>query len=387
MQTFKHIYIIVLGCFCTLIFNACSKDEPNDEQREKFVKYYGGPYRNEVCNAVELNNELYILGSTTTSTSEITMTIIKTDDFGNTIWQKSFGGDSLSFEPAKIITTSDGCIAAVATRIDSISSNYFFVKINSVGETQIEREFEIDNQQTAQCLAELKNGNFLIGGISTNESGNDNQLTIIINKNGELVRQPVVRGTRMEQVNKIQQLANDTITIGVGATLDRETQKISTPLLMLFSEQQSAASASIFFSNLKGQFNDFVQISDNEIIACGTTSGGASVKGIIASINPQTYQLNWSKTYGATNTRFNGITICNDENILVVGASQTIAGDLDLIVLKLTVNGDVLLSKEVGYTSDEVGNSVFQAADNGFVIAATFDYETNSVMAVIKDEF
>ena len=61
----------------------------------------------------------------------------------------------------------------------------------------------------------------------------------------------------------------------------------------------------------------------------------------------------------------------SDSGLLVVGTSDSYSSnnDLDLMLLKTDINGNVLWSKTYGGTSDDMAVDVKETADNGFIVA------------------
>lgn len=380
----KYRLLALLSASAMMMFASCSSDEPNDEQQKSFVKYLGGPYRNSACNSVQIDNKYFVLGSVGTSANSETMSVFKIDEYGNSLWERNFGNDSVPVSPAMIVKTQSGSVVAIATKHDAESDNIYMVKLNQDGEVEFEKTYSFADNQTAQCIAELDNGNYILGGTSQKSGSGNYQLSMIVDKNGELLREPMPRGSESELIGTLSQLDGSEFVVGVGATMSKTSSSRHWPILLVFSDLQSGVSASIPFSQVEGTLVHFVQMSDDEILACGTTEGK---QGLLMSINPKSYALNWYKTYGNGQTVFNALAMVSDGTILLTGSRKTSAGDTDVLVVKVDASGNLLGEKVIGYTDDEVGSSIYESPDNHVVISATYGYENNSVIAVIKDDF
>jgi len=82
-------------------------------------------------------------------------------------------------------------------------------------------------------------------------------------------------------------------------------------------------------------------------------------------------QTTYEKTYGSSEFSETGYSVCqtNDNGYIVTGSYGLIGDDKDVWLIKISQNGDSLWSKTFGGDRNDVGNSVKQCNDNGFIIA------------------
>jgi len=82
-------------------------------------------------------------------------------------------------------------------------------------------------------------------------------------------------------------------------------------------------------------------------------------------------QTTYEKTYGSSEFSETGYSVCqtNDNGYIVTGSYGLIGDDKDVWLIKISQNGDSLWSKTFGGDRNDVGNSVKQCIDNGFIIA------------------
>jgi len=114
--------------------------------------------------------------------------IIKIDALGNKLWDRRFGGDGTDGINS-ISTTTDGGFILGGVSNSGISgdktqpnwdpalytSDYWIVKINSVGNTQWDKRFGGTNDDQLFTVEQTKDGGYILGGFS--ESGNDGDKT------------------------------------------------------------------------------------------------------------------------------------------------------------------------------------------------------------------
>jgi len=105
--------------------------------------------------------------------------IVKTDAAGSTQWQQNYGGSSYE-ELEIIIETSDGGYFLGGVSISSDgdvggnygNSDYWVVKVNSVGILQWEQNYGGSYSESLRDLIETNDGGCLLGGISVSDNGN-----------------------------------------------------------------------------------------------------------------------------------------------------------------------------------------------------------------------
>ncbi|MEP7168652.1 MAG: hypothetical protein ABI855_04725, partial [Bacteroidota bacterium] len=120
------------------------------------------------------------------------------------------------------------------------------------------------------------------------------------------------------------------------------------------------------------------QTADGGYIVTGWThsfgSLGYDVYLIKTDINGD---LLWTKAFGRTGQELGySVQQTTDGGYIITGRTDTLGGiNNDVFLIKTDVNGDTLWTKTYDVTGDDVGNSVKQTTDGGYIIVAAFsDY-------------
>ncbi|MCH8903839.1 MAG: T9SS type A sorting domain-containing protein [Bacteroidetes bacterium] len=123
------------------------------------------------------------------------------------------------------------------------------------------------------------------------------------------------------------------------------------------------------------EFGTSVQQSfDNGYIIAGWTqsfgAGSADVYLIKVDINGDTL---WTKTYGGSSGEFGySVQQTADSGFIIAGMTESFgAGDRDVLLIKTDVAGNILWSKTYGGTDRDVGNSVQQTSDGGYIVVGS----------------
>ncbi|WP_223032555.1 hypothetical protein [Hanstruepera marina] len=93
------------------------------------------------------------------------------------------------------------------------------------------------------------------------------------------------------------------------------------------------------------------------------------------------HELQWSKTYGGSDDdRGNAIIQTQDGGYAILGYSSSSDGDVsenagaqDYWIAKLDTNGNLVWQKSYGYSGSDIGNTILQSNDGGYLITGVLD--------------
>ncbi len=128
---------------------------------------YGGVETDHIESIVQTSDGGFVLGATTESFASgwTECWLIKTDNLGNMIWNKTYGGNGTDWIHSLIIT-SDGGFAFVG-ETDSFgagSRDFYLVKTDPEGNIQWSRTYGGEDWDFGQSLVETLDGGFVLAG-------------------------------------------------------------------------------------------------------------------------------------------------------------------------------------------------------------------------------
>lgn len=137
-----------------------------------------------------------------------------------------------------------------------------------------------------------------------------------------------------------------------------------------------------------------IQLSNGDYFFCGTTqsfgSGGQDL--LLIRFNPD-FSIQWQKTIGSTNNDFFNSLVepieNNDGSFTVLANTKSFGmGMTDILLLKISSTGNVLLSKVFGGTKEERGVTIRSALDGGYILGGSTDsYNTATSTVIERDLF
>jgi hypothetical protein len=157
----------------------------------------------------------------------------------------------------------------------------------------------------------------------------------------------------------------------------------------------SAALAQITFEKTYGgSLNDlgyFVrQTSDEGYIITGATySFGSGSDDVYLIKTDSLGDTLWTRTYGDTSEdRGYAVQVTQDKGYIIAGRTSSFgAGSYDVYLIKTDSLGGILWTKTYGFSSGDVGYSVQETRDGGFIVAGcTRCFSNSSDLYLIKTD-
>jgi gliding motility-associated-like protein len=156
----------------------------DDNGNKIWEKSYGGTYSDKLWDVKKVPAGGFILvGETGSPPSGIKTSpqygksdiwIVRIDDAGNLLWEKTFG--SAEYERAKkVIPTADGgfLIAGDYSSGNFNIKDYLALKIDAAGNSMWSRKYSGSNNDILWDVLPMPNGNFLLSGSSNSPAGGD----------------------------------------------------------------------------------------------------------------------------------------------------------------------------------------------------------------------
>ena len=289
-----------------------------------FSKEYGGAYDEDGRWMEQLPDSGFILtGMTNTySNGQADVWLVRTDAYGNTLWNKSFGGTQYDFGNMVKPTTDGGFIIAGFTGSNGSGGNdAWLIKTNSNGIQTWSKTLGDSGLQELEAVVQTSDGGYAAVGINYTAGTQYYDIYLVrLNSNGDSLWTKNIGGQSYEIGNSIQQTADGGFIIG-GQTYS--------------------------YGNLDG---DFFMVK--------TDANG---------------NVQWQKTYANAGLQeAHYVQIAATGGYLLVGDADSLAnglGDTDIWLIRTDTNGDTLWTAVYGGTKKDGGKTIENTSDGGYVMA------------------
>lgn len=280
--------------------------------------------------------------------------IIKTDNYGNIIWDKIIGGSN-NDEAFDISLTNDNGFIVIGSTSDVVAGNYNYVllKIDSNGSIMWTKTYGYASINRFLSIKQIWDGGYIFSSNTflcrTNSLGNK-----LWNK-GYL------------HAGESSTISNVVVTEDSGFVVSGEIIPLQQPYITKIDSLGTVQWA-ITYSDTSQIFANYVNTtSDNGYIIGGTSRDSSLLYhyGLIIKTNA-TGNIIWSKIY----SDFVFISKINQvaDGYIVLGSNSFSSG-MDLSLMKVDSLGNVLWARRYGASGQENPGNVEQTLDGGYILA------------------
>jgi len=316
----------------------------------------------------------------------------------DTLWTKSYGGTNSDWAESSDCTLDNGYIVVGTTySFGNGNCNVYILKINSFGDTLWTRTFGGDSFDDGRDIYHTSDSNYIIVG-GTHSYGNGDQINLIkIDQGGNSIWQKRIGGSLDERGYSVRQTFdngyiisgftvssnNPTLYIvktnSVGDTIWTRTygpgkgyaiqQTIDSGYIIAgpgIIKIDSAGSGQWIYNCIGGEFFSIQQTQDSGYIAVGYIGGyPEDVHLVKLSANGDSV---WGKRYGGSiDDRGLDVKQSLDGGYIISGYSHSFGSHVYLI--KTHSNGDTVWTTTIGNSSFDDGTTILQNPDRGYFIA------------------
>jgi len=354
-----------------------------------FQKTIGGT-RDDLANAVQQTSDGgYILTGETGSfgVGDRDVYFVKVNDKGEVVYSRTYGGSAADYAlTLDQMTDGNYLIGAHTASFGQGGHDYFLVKTNTLGDTLFTRLYGGSAPDGIYQLKQGVAGIVMAGHTSSYGAGAHDFYAIKILESGSVVWTKTFGGsgsdqlrafTHIEEFVDIPRLAlvGETSGFGAGAN-DILFVKTNMDGELQFAKTYGNTGNDFGYSILETQDGGF-------LIAGHTNSSGAGSYDVQLVKTNFSGNVEWTKTYGGSENDycFSAQRTLDGGYILIGSTSSFGGGSSDIYVIKTAANGDLTWAKTYGGLMADVGRSIQQTEDGGYVFAGS----TSSFGAGQKD--
>ncbi len=293
--------------------------------------------------------------------------IIKTDQYGDTLWTMTYGGQAGDIARSVIQNKNNEYIVCGHT-----SNNPFLLCINEEGDIIWSKEYVTPNIERGRSVIETIDSGYLITGATSSSTGA--VLLIKTNSEGDTLWTKTDFGISGGGRQSIQTNDNGFITMGV---ITSNPGFVVSIYLVKTDDLGNTIWTTVIVEDYYTEGASITKTDDNGFLIVGSCSDGGlyPIHDIYLVQIDNNGSVLWDKTYGllSENERANCVQITNDNGFIITGYRSS----NDLLLIKTDVNGDDIWTR---YFNGK-GEFVSQTDDNGFIITGAIP-ESNYIYDV-----
>jgi len=371
----KGIFIfIVIGVY--FIITTCSKPTEPEEQEPPetlWTKTFGGS-DNEFGNSVHQTSDGgYILTGYTWSygAGALDVWLIKTDASGEESWTKTFGGSLWDVGEHVQQTSDGGYIITGSTYDDTFSEAYvWLIKTDASGNELWTKTFERSSWNEAYSVQQTSDGGYIITGHTHSDSLGDMDVWLIkTDTSGDTLWTKTFGRSEYDDGSSGQQTSDD------GYIITGQTQSYGDYGGDVWLIKTDESGDTLWTRTFGGSSRDYgfsvYQTSDGGYIIAGyTESYGAGEYDVCFIKTDASGEELWTKTFGGSDQDVGrSVQQTSDGGYIITGYTKSLgAGERDVWLIKTDASGDSLWTKTFGGSDNDDGHSVQQTSDEGYII-------------------
>ena len=340
----------------------------------RFVNTFGGS-SDEIGESIQqtVDGGYIITGSTKSfGNGGKDVWLIKTDNEGNLEWNKTFGGENDDIGYSVTQTNFGGYIITGSTEsFGNGGKDVWLIKTDSQGNEDWNQTFGDILNDVGESVQQTADGGFIIAGWTYSFSnGNSDSWLIKANSNGGEEWSKNFGGSNADVGLSVAQL-NDGGYIVTGYT--ESLGSAAKDAWLYKTDMQGNPLVIELFGGSGDDIGESVlQTNDGGYIVTGyTESFGNGGNDIWLFRTDSDCNQEWSRTFGGSNNDFGkSVRQTNDGGYIVTGWTNSSGnGNYDSWLIKTNSNGNEEWSQTFGGTDIDVGESVRQTNDGGYIIA------------------
>jgi hypothetical protein len=349
----------------------CKKKE---QSASSFTATFGGAGV-DVGNSVQQTSDNgYVIAGWTNSygAGGDDVWLIKTDSLGAKVWDKTFGGPSYDVGQSVQQTSDGGYIIAGSTMSYGAGSyDVWLVKTDASGNEVWDKTFGGSGYDWGNSVRQTSDGGFIVAGYTESYgAGVGDAWLIKTDTSGNKVWDKTFGGTGDDWGNSVQQ-TSDSGYIFTGFTSSSGAG--GRDVLLVKTDASGNEVWSKTFGGAEEDIGNSVQqTADGGYVITGyTMSYGAGDEDVWLIKTDASGNKLWDKTFGGTGVDVGrSVQQTSDGGYVITGYTRSYgAGDDDVWLVKTDAAGYKVWDKTFGTSGDDEGSSAQQTSDGGYIVA------------------
>ncbi|MFZ4544664.1 MAG: T9SS type A sorting domain-containing protein, partial [Saprospiraceae bacterium] len=289
--------------------------------------------------------------------------LLKIDVSGKEQWIRGFGGQDVDLGLDIKTTIDNGFVLAGSSVVDNADAKQFFlVKTNEKGDEIWSKTYGGTSNDIAFSVQPTLSGDYLLAGSSQNTANNNTDAVLfLLDANGNELWNITFGGAGTQEFKKVIEVADGYICAGSSVVgKNSKGQDNRDALIVKISKTGQIVWSKTYGTDTYEDAQGLVELSSGGFVICGKDTSD-----IIVSRTNSDGTLVWTKKFGENNED-EGFAIIQtkDKNIVIAGSSATNNSNVDGYALKISLDGNQIWTRRVGSSQRyETFNHVIQNTD------------------------
>jgi hypothetical protein len=340
--------------------------------QQRWEKTYGGA-GNDWGQSVQQTQDagFIVAGRTNSFGNGLQVYLIKVNATGDTLWTRTYGGTNAD-EGFSVQQTADtGYIIAGESYSFGNAEQVYLIKTNALGDTIWTRTYGGTSFDEGSSVKQTMDGGYVVAGW-TSSFGNSSQVYLIkTNASGDTLWTRTYGDVGDDNGSSIQQ-TSDTGYIVAGSTTSFGN------LGQVYLIKTNASGDTLWTRTYGGADYDIgrsvQQTTDGGYIITGETYSFGNLYQVYLIKTNASGDTLWTRTYGGPNDDLGySVQQTSDGGYIVAGRSDGFGNGVQVFLVKTNASGDTLWTRTHGGAGEDLGYFVHQTTDGGYIVTGWSD--------------
>ena len=352
---------IIMTAICALMTSAALA-------QQRWTRTYGGAGDEYGYSVRQTQDGGYIVAGRSASYGNLVQVyLIKTSASGDTLWTRTYGGAGDEYGRSVQQTSDGGYIVAGWTFSFGNAQQAYLIKTNAGGDTLWTRTYGGGGDDGGGSVQQTSDGGYIVAGWTGSFGYGDQVYLIKTDAYGDTLWTRSYGGEGADLALSVQQTSDEGYIVAGYTTSFGDSFQV-------YLIKTNASGDTIWTRSFGGAGDDgsrsAEQTSDSGYIVAGyTTSFGDSSQVYLIKTSASGDSI-WARTYGGRNDDVgSSVQQTSDTGYIVAGEAYSSGRGFEVYLVKTNASGDTLWTRNYGGASGDHAYSVQQTHDAGYIVA------------------